>query len=368
MGGRPMTLTPDRVRSKLGLDALSVRVRRRLIAFLVALVLVAAGFLIHPPYVVFRSGPMYNTLGTIDGKQVIDVSGTDTYEVSGDLYFTTVAVYGGRGREINLWDYLVALWQSDTEIRPVDEVFPPNLSREQIREGTRAQMRDAQLEAKAVALRAAGRTVKERVIVGSIVKGGPADGALRKGDRFVSVDGVPISSASALLEVIKKAEPGRKFKMVVDRDGAEVSVEVGTVEKEGRRVVGIGLGTDFDFPVEISINTGEIGGPSAGLMFSLGLYDKITPGSLTGGAKIAGTGTIADNGKVGPIGGIKHKMRGARQDQRADWFLAPAGNCAEAREDVPPGLRVVKVESFDGARRAVEEIAAGRGDELPRCS
>ena len=133
-----------------------------------------------------------------------------------------------------------------------------------------------------------------------------------------------------------------------------------------RAIVGISAGTDHTFPFDIDIKLADVGGPSAGLMFALGLYDKLTPGSLTGGKFVAGTGTIDDDGNVGPIGGIRQKLAGARADG-ATWFLAPADNCDEVVDHVPDGLDVVKVSTFDQARSAVEAIADGRTGSLPHC-
>ena len=349
-----------------GRFALSRRTLRLLVLLLSIVLVGAVGARIHPPYVLFRAGPVYDTLGAIDGKPVIEVNGAPTYDATGNLAFTTVAVYGGREREITLWEYLLAHVQPDTEIRPIDEVYRPDVTREQIQEQNKAQMADAQAEAKVVALRATGRTVPETVSISAVLKGGPAEGVLRKGDRLVTVDNAAVTSAEVLRGAIRAAGD-RPVALVVRRDGADVPLQVRSIEQDGRRMIGVGLAIDFAFPVEVSINAGDIGGPSAGLMFSLGVYDRLTPGSLTGGAKIAGTGTIADDGSVGPIGGIDHKMRGARSAEGSDWFLAPADNCGDVRGKVPDGLHVVKVASFDQARQAVEAIAGGRGDSLATC-
>lgn len=333
---------------------------------LLVLAVALAGMAVHPAYVIFRPGPVYDTLGDVDGKPVIEVKGAETYETTGDLSFTTVAVYGGPEREITLWDYLWARVQPGADVRPSEEVYPSGVTRQQIQEQNSVQMSDAQDGAKAVALRAAGRTVPETITIAGVVPGGPSDGVLRKGDQLVSIGGVAVTTITQLRQAIQGSAEGKPLTMVVKRDCVERQVQVATKASDGRRVIGVGLRIDFTYPVDVVIHAGSIGGPSAGLMFSLGLYDKLTPGPLTGGAKIAGTGTIADDGAVGPIGGIAHKMAGAR-GQRADWFLAPADNCGDVAGHVPDGLSVVKVGTFEQARRAVEEIAAGRGQGLPRC-
>jgi PDZ domain-containing protein len=135
---------------------------------------------------------------------------------------------------------------------------------------------------------------------------------------------------------------------------------------DGRTVLGIVLGVDYKLPFTVKIDVGNVGGPSAGLMFSLGIYDKLTDGALTGGSVIAGTGTIDDKGSVGPIGGIAQKMVGAREGG-ATFFLAPADNCAEAAGREPSGLQVIKVSSFDDALAAVTAIGKGNTSGLPHC-
>jgi len=130
-------------------------------------------------------------------------------------------------------------------------------------------------------------------------------------------------------------------------------------------MVGIQMRVSYKFPFKVDINVGEVGGPSAGLMFSLGIYDKLTPGSLTGGKSIAGTGTIDPSGKVGAIGGIEQKMIGAKR-AGATIFLTPAGNCADAVRAVPEGLRLVKVETLEGAIKALDALRTGSG-EVPTC-
>jgi PDZ domain-containing protein len=128
----------------------------------------------------------------------------------------------------------------------------------------------------------------------------------------------------------------------------------------------VGLRLDYDLPVDVSLRTGNVGGPSAGLMFSLAIYDVLTPGELTGGKEIAGTGTMEDDGTVGPIGGIRQKLVGA-QAAGADFFLAPADNCSDVAGHVPDGLRVVRVATFDEGLAAVRGIASGDGASLPTC-
>ncbi len=166
---------------------------------------------------------------------------------------------------------------------------------------------------------------------------------------------------------LQQVTPGTPVKVVVERGGAEVTVEVPTIAAAGNRTaLGIGLGLTHDFPATVTIDAGAVGGPSAGLMFSLGIYDKLTPGGLTADHDVAGTGTIDEAGQVGPIGGIKQKLAGARAGG-AEFFLAPARNCDEVVGHVPDGLDVVKVATFDEGLAAVKAIAAGTTASLPHC-
>ena len=138
-------------------------------------------------------------------------------------------------------------------------------------------------------------------------------------------------------------------------------------EGEKRAIVGIAAGTDHTFPFTVDIKLADVGGPSAGLMFALGIYDKLTPGRLTGGKFVAGTGTIDDAGKVGPIGGIDMKTVGAR-DKGAQYFLTPADNCAAAAKDTPGGLTLIKVNTIDDALGALKDLREGRTSDLPKCA
>jgi Lon-like protease len=193
-----------------------------------------------------------------------------------------------------------------------------------------------------------------------------------------------VKQPSDVAELVTKHKPGQDvvFTVVPAKEQAaaekahttatrteKVTITTATSHDDGgkRAIVGISAGTDHTFPFTIDIKLADVGGPSAGLMFALGIYDKLTPGSLTGGEFVAGTGTIDDDGKVGPIGGIEMKTVGAR-DRGARFFLTPAENCAAAAKDTPSGLRLVKVSTIDDAVSALEDIREGDTSALPKCS
>ena len=336
-----------------------------------ALLIGALGTLIRLPYAVMSPGPINNVLGTTthsDGTttDLIVISGHESFPTTGSLDFTTVRINGGPGYPVNVWAVLGAWLDPRQDVYPVDVIFPPQQTAEQVQQENTAEMVDSQQEATAVALREAGFTVTEKVSIAAVSADAPSGTTFQPGDILVSIGGTEVTSADTARAAIQKASPGSTVDVVVDRGGTKVALKAKTGASGGRTILGVVLKIDFQFPFSVSIDAGNVGGPSAGLMFSLGIYDKVTDGALTGGQNIAGTGTIDSSGKVGPIGGIRQKLVGARQGG-ASYFLAPADNCNEVRGAVPDGLQAIKVATFDEAKDAVDKIAAGDTKSLPAC-
>lgn len=352
------------------------RASRRSVAALLAvffgLLLAAAGTLVHLPYAIMMPGPISNVLGQAthqDGQKgdLIVISGQPTYPTTGALDFTTVRVTGGPGYPVNLWDVLGAWVDPTQDVYPVNEIFPPQQTAQDVQQENKAEMVDSQQEATAVALRKAGFSVPERISIGAVAKDAPSGDLLKVGDVLTAVGGTPVTDVASARAAIQKAAPGSTIDVVVQRGAVSLTLQPRTGRSaDGRTILGIVLAVNFTFPFPVTIDVGSVGGPSAGLMFSLGVYDKLTPGSLTGGKNIAGTGTIDSAGVVGPIGGIRQKLAGAQRGG-AGFFLAPAKNCDEVRGHEPQGLQVVKVATFDDAASAVTRIASGDTASLPRC-
>lgn len=360
----PPTRTAHRVR----LSGWNIAV---LVTFLAFLVIVVAGSLVRLPYAIVSPGPTFNALGdeNLDGasKPVIAVEGLPTYPTEGSLRFLTVVIKGGPGHPVDAWDMLGAWLDSSRAIYPVDQMFDPNASQQQVAEESAVEMEGSQEEAKAVALRAIGQTVPTHVVVAQVLDTSKAKGLLKAGDRLVSIDGSVATTPDAIRAAIQKVKPGDDVTIEVERAGQHETVSVPTIKGTGgQTAIGVLLGIKHDFPATVTINAGDVGGPSAGLMFALAIYDKLTPGPLTGGRSIAGTGTINEQEQVGPIGGIRQKLDGAA-GAGATYFLAPAANCNEVVGHVPNGLQVVKVGTFDQALHAVEAIAKGDSTGLPHC-
>jgi PDZ domain-containing protein len=345
------------------------------IASVLVLVLALVGSLMPVPYVALMPGPTSNTLGNNDkGEPLIKIGGAGapkTYPDSGHLNFTTVTYRGGPGNRIDLFTALRGWLENDVAIVPEETIFPKNESQQQVDEENTRQMRDSQENAEAAALNELGQKVSTQVVVDQVQKGKPADGRLQPGDEIVAVDGTPVTSVAKVTELMAKRKVGDPVELTIKRKGKEEKVKLTTVASDspngGRRaVVGVVLADQYKFPFDINISVGDIGGPSAGLMFSLAIVDKLTPESLTGGKFIAGTGTITPEGKVGPIGGIQQKMIAARR-AGATVFLTPKDNCSDAMAARPDGLRLVRADSLHQARQSLEALTSGKGD-IPACS
>ena len=338
-----------------------------LVLVFLLIALAALSTMVGLPYVVLKPGPIQNTLGQLDGKDLYTVTGAPTYPTTGSLDFTTVVIRGGPGIRVTVWDVLAAALDPKQAVDKEDLYFPKGVTEKEVEEETTAEMVDSQQEAIAVALKETGHRVTQHVVIAQVAKDAPSAAVLRAGDEITAADGKPVTDTQGLRATIAAHRPGDTVALTLLRDGKTVDVPVKTRATSGRTTVGVFLGVRFDFPVKVKFNLGDVGGPSAGTMFALGLYDTLTPGALTGGKQVAGTGTMDfATGQVGPIGGIQQKLYGAR-DGGAKWFLAPAANCDEVVGHVPDGLRVVRISSFDEAKQAVEAIAAGRAGSLPTC-
>ena len=181
---------------------------------------------------------------------------------------------------------------------------------------------------------------------------------------ITAVDGKPVTSQSSLTTLVGAHPAGSTLTLTIVRHGRTETVQVGTKEVAGRPVMGVQVTEQYKFPFIVKFSVGDIGGPSAGMMFALGVIDKLTPMNLTGGKFIAGTGEIEASGKVDPIGGIQQKMVGAR-NAGATIFLAPAANCADVKGAIPAGLQVAKVSTLSQAVTDLEALKSG--GSVPSC-
>jgi PDZ domain-containing protein len=330
------------------------------------------------PYAIERPGPVYDVLGTtnIDGKKVplIEVSGEKTYATSGKLDMLTVYVDGTPQTRLS-WIEVAGSWfDASRAVVPLDELFPSGQTDKQANQQSTQEMSSSQQAAQAAALTALGIDYKmtTTVTVAQVIKGTAADGTLKAGDVLDTVGGRKVTSLSMLQQAIISNGTAKPVPFEITRNGASTTVQITPRINADTKKPSIGIYTGgsstFTFPFPVTIQLQDVGGPSAGMMLALGIYDKLTPGDLVGGTHIAGTGTIDPDGTVGAIGGIRQKLYGARDDG-ASWFLAPRSNCDEVVGHVPSGIRVVAVTTLDDSLAAVKAIASGAGTgSLPSCS
>jgi PDZ domain-containing protein len=332
---------------------------------LFALALAGLSFL-PSGYVIERPGQVFNVMGEIDGKEVISSSDLESYQSESRFDITTVSLLGNREANPN-WIQVLAAWADPNQlVLPIDQVFPPNLSTAEVRAESTFQMEVSQQDAIAVALKQMGYQVPRSLYVNSVIEDTPASKKLVAGDFVISAQGAAISTFEELKAAIQTTGAAELLLGVV-RDGVEQEIAITPAKQEDSFVIGAMLGYTYDFPATILLQLGDVGGPSGGLMFTLGILDSFTPDSLAGKNHVAGTGTISSEGQVGPIGGIRLKVIAAR-DAGATIFLAPSQNCEELIGHVPSGLSVAVVRDLAEALKVLDQVAAGTSLPELKCS
>ncbi|WP_278971999.1 YlbL family protein [Mobiluncus mulieris] len=342
-----------------------------------ALILVGLYFLLffRYPVVINSPGPTFDVLGkTRDGVPLIEIKGAKTYpEGNGQLRMTTVSSLGRPGSMVNGLDIITSILNPNSEIIPEESIYPRQLTSKQIKTIGLQQMAQSQLAAESVALSSLGYQVNITCTAAEIPKESPAYGSLKSGDTLVSIaapnhPAMPIKTIEELHKFLRELPPGTQLKLEVTRKGNPVSLQfpsMAAATGKGSRL-GVLLNSSIDVPLDIKFHIKDVGGPSAGTMFALGIVEQLTEQRITSRHNVAGTGTINLAGKVGPISGIPQKMAGAKQDG-AEFFLAPSENCADTVGHVPQGLKVTPITTFNDALRALELIRQDRGKDLPTC-
>lgn len=334
------------------------------------------------PYVALSPGPTVDTLGAIDRdgdvctdpspappspsatpepdcQEVIQVTGTGTSTGKGQLRMVTVSVSSG----MSLLEAIKGWFSDEEAVVPRKLIYPEDKTEQQVEEENKQEFENSQTSAETVALRELGYPVQ--VTVSQVTPDGASVDKLAVDDIITTVDGAPVTSMKKLLELVQGKPAGTTFQVGYTRGGTPGQAEITSkAAADGSPRIGVGIKTIQPHPFQLKIKLDKIGGPSAGMMFALGIIDKIKPEDLTNGFIVAGTGTIDDEGVVGPIGGVTQKLYGARE-AGATIFLTPAANCAEAKTNVPDGLRLVKVSTLDDALAALEALPSGQ--PLPSC-
>jgi len=307
------------------------------------------------PFVSLGPGPTFDTLGEVDGKQVVQIEGTQTHPTTGHLNMTTVS----QRDDLTLGEAM-SLWISGQEqLVPRDLIYPPGKSRDEVDQANNADFKTSEDSAQYAAL--GYLKYPEAVTIATVTDPGPSAGKLKAGDAIDAVNRTPVSNVEQFTSLLKNTKPGQVVTIDYRRKNEPAGVAeitLGTYKDRDYGFMGVAVLDAPWAPFTVDFNLANIGGPSAGLMFSLAVVDKLTTGDLAGSTFVAGTGTITVDGKVGPIGGITHKMAAARA-AGASVFLVPAKNCYEAMSDIPSGLKLVKVETLGSAVDALHAMTSG---------
>lgn len=327
-------------------------------------VAIIAGFVIRVPYATIAPGeavPLANR---------VTVGGARAYTTPrGDIRLLFVR----ERNHVSLWRYLQAKLDPDIDLYREKEINPSNKSQADLNREALQAMDQAKSSATAVALEKAGYPVSTEVR--DLVKGLPAYGILRAGDVILSADGHAITHPADLSKVVQRHAKGEEVKLVIDRGGKHLRLAVPVGEQDGRKLIGVLVGPKTQNGVKVDIDTSGIGGPSAGLAMALAIYDDLTPGDLTGGKRVAVTGTIDLDGNVGEIGGINQKAVAART-AGAQLFIVPRcspqdppeaktaceNDLSRAVKRAGSGIKVVPVSTFDQALQALRNAG---GDPVP---
>ncbi|MBW4042197.1 MAG: PDZ domain-containing protein [Acidobacteria bacterium] len=341
----------------------------------IAVLLVLVVALLPSPYAVEQPGPVYDTLGSSgtgkDRAPLISIPGRTTYPTTGHLDLLTVSVLGDVSSGPS-WLDLAEAWLDPTKaVIPLEEVFPQGVTQQQADQQSTDEMTASQQSAISAALTQLGYAVRGNVTIGTVEPGSAASGVLQPGDVVTKYDGRAIQDSCSLQDAVL-AGGATAGSIVVTRDGTSRTIAITpkrVPDGSGgtRPLLGVTTSSHIVPPFTVRLRINDVGGPSAGQMFALGIIDKLTPGSLTGGRHVAGTGTICGDGQVGAIGGIVQKMAAARA-AGATLFLAPRANCDEVVGHIPSGLDVVPVETLSDSLDALEHLRdQGSTAGLPTC-
>ncbi len=344
------------------LRSLSSRARALLVSALALALLITLALVLPVPYVKLAPGPTFNVIGESDGEPFLLIDGTTTYPVTGALDMTTVRESGGPRGGLTFIEAIGAWFSAADAVVPRELIYPDDITGDEVRKRQAALFSTSESDAVGAALQYLDLPVATEVVATAVLQDAPAGEFFEPRDAIVSIDGRVITNPGEVVDIVQGQPVGTSFAIEVERRGELVSFDIVSAENPdnpGSPYLGVTVGLVFTPEFDIDFTLQDVGGPSAGLMFTLGIIDKLMPEDLTDGGHVAGTGTIAPDGTVGPIGGIRQKLAGARNGG-AELFLMPERHCAEAEGHIPDGLTVVPVATLTDAVEAVQAWVAGQ--------
>ena len=351
-------------------QALSNKLKRIIPTSIVVFLLISL-LLIPVPFIKISPGPLFNTVGKEMDREVISITGVKTYESKGELNFTTVSETGGPFGRLVLIDAISAWIDPTQAVVPTSDLYPEVVDVEIIKKENERAFSGSQTDAIAAALRYLKIPVEVKVVVDSVVVDSPSDGKIEPGDVVISVDKIEVRTAADVVKLVQLNKPNEIIELTVSRNKNIKNVLVTGTELKSdtsKASIGISIGPGIDPPYDFKFGVAEVGGPSAGLMLTLGIIDELTDTDLTAGKIIAGTGTINYLGEVGSIGGIRQKLEGAKSGG-VQLFLAPIDNCGEISSDNYKSMPVAAVSTVTDAIKAIETYTnTGSIKGLKTCS
>ncbi len=319
------------------------------------------------PFLIELPGPVYNVLSTVNGEPVITVKDVEVYPVEGALDLLTVSIKGDPDRGASWFSIIESFFVEGAQIIDKASVYPPGQDSEDIDQQADTMMLDSQASSKGAALRELGYEITSSVKVSVVLKDGAAGGILKAGDTLLTVDGETATGIDQVRTQVAASEGKRPVVLEILREAEKFTYEITPKLVDGNWRLGIFVATVPEIPLDIEIKVDGVSGPSGGQIFALAIYDLMTPGLLTGGKQIAGTGSIDVDGSIGPIGGVSQKLIGAK-NAGAEYFLLPKSNCSDAKGKIPVELQVIAVSNLKESLKALEAIRSGNTTSLAGCN
>ncbi|MFB1051916.1 SepM family pheromone-processing serine protease [Paraliobacillus sp. JSM ZJ581] len=333
--------------------------KKRIILYVFLIIILMFVTLYRLPYYIYKPG-------TADALNRV-VSVTDGFESEGDMHLVTV-----RGGQATPLQYALALLDPFQDIKLLSDVFPEGVSQEEYFKAQLQMMESSQEASTVVAYEAANKKIDisyKGVYVVSVIEGMPAEKVLQTGDKIIAVNKQRVNTAESLIDLVDKQSTSSEITLTIEREDTKKEVEVGLVpfpDEPDRVGIGIQLVTDREVTVdqELNFSSGDIGGPSAGLMFALEIYDQLIEEDLTKGFQIAGTGEISYEGEVIRIGGIDKKVIAA-DEEGCDIFFAPNEGGAkdsnyqialQTAKEIDSSMKIVPVDTFDDAINYLNDL------------